>query len=72
MIAIYAMMTAIVIEAQYLAGERRQFSGGVLLYFVIFPIISPFWIMKSLYNTAFSRSVSWQSERVVAAPAQRK
>jgi cellulose synthase/poly-beta-1,6-N-acetylglucosamine synthase-like glycosyltransferase len=57
---IYLLMITLIINAQRIADEKAKISKSVLLYFVLYPVISPFWILKSIFNAAFSKKTSWQ------------
>ena len=70
-VLIYALMIGIVIEAHALSGERSRFSPSIFLYFFTFPLMAPFWLIKSVYNAARSRTPSWQRERAVAPSTSR-
>jgi cellulose synthase/poly-beta-1,6-N-acetylglucosamine synthase-like glycosyltransferase len=59
-IFIYVLMVSLVLTAQKLADERVGLSRRMLYYFVLYPLISPFWIIKSMYNVVFSKKTSWR------------
>ncbi len=67
---IYILMIGMVVEAHALARERSRFSVSVLLYFLIFPLIAPLWLLVSVYNALRSRTPSWQRERAVHVTAR--
>jgi cellulose synthase/poly-beta-1,6-N-acetylglucosamine synthase-like glycosyltransferase len=65
MIFVYVLMLGIIIEARLLAGENSLIGRSTILYFLLFPLISPFWILKSVYNALVWHAPSWQKERAV-------
>ncbi len=62
---VYFLMIGMIIEARILAGEKTLFGRSTVLYFILFPLLSPWWIIKSVYNAAISHAPSWQKERAV-------
>jgi cellulose synthase/poly-beta-1,6-N-acetylglucosamine synthase-like glycosyltransferase len=57
---IYLFMITLIINAQRLADEKARVSKSVFLYFVLYPFISPFWIVKSVYNAVLSKKTTWR------------
>ena len=57
-VSIYLLMVMILLSAYKLAEERA--GKNILLYFVFYPFISPFWVIKSMWNTVFSKKTSWR------------
>jgi cellulose synthase/poly-beta-1,6-N-acetylglucosamine synthase-like glycosyltransferase len=46
--------------AKRLVGENSIVSRDMIYYIILYPFIAPLWLMKSVYNTAFSRKSSWR------------
>jgi cellulose synthase/poly-beta-1,6-N-acetylglucosamine synthase-like glycosyltransferase len=59
-ILVFVLMFTLIINAQRLTNEKVRFSRAVLFYFILYPIISPFWVLKSIYNVVFSRKTTWR------------
>jgi biofilm PGA synthesis N-glycosyltransferase PgaC len=57
---IYLLMLTLIVSAYNLAEEKKSINGTIALYFILYPIIAPFWILKSMYNTLFSKKTSWR------------
>ena len=57
-VSIYLLMIMILLSAYKLAEEKA--GKNILLYFVLYPFISPFWVIKSLWNTAFAKKTKWR------------
>lgn len=57
---VYILMVTLIIHAQGLVEEKRRLPKGMILYFLLYPIISPFWILKSLYNIITSKKTTWR------------
>ncbi len=56
---VFTLMFTLVYTSLRLTEEKLR-PWRVLSYFVLYPIISPFWILRSIYNTVFSRKTSWR------------
>ncbi len=59
-IFIYTLMLTLLLSAQRLVGERPIPNRAMLYYFLIYPFISPFWILRSIYNAIVSKKTSWR------------
>ncbi len=46
--------------ALYIAEEKVRPTKAMVFYFILFPLISPFWVLKSIYNSILSKKVSWR------------
>jgi cellulose synthase/poly-beta-1,6-N-acetylglucosamine synthase-like glycosyltransferase len=57
---VYLLMLTLLINAFSVAEERQRFNKNIFLYFIIYPFIAPFWIIKSVYNAALSKKTSWR------------
>ncbi len=44
----------------YLTYKRLPMSYNFILFLVIYSVISPFWLMKAIYKTIFSRQMAWR------------
>ena len=53
------LMVSLIYTAQKLTKEKMH-PHRVLVYFLIFPIISPFWVLKSAYNAVFAKKTTWR------------
>ncbi len=56
---VFALMFTLVYNAQKLTNEKVGLVR-VLAYFCIYPIIAPFWVIKSFYNALFSKKTNWR------------
>jgi poly-beta-1,6-N-acetyl-D-glucosamine synthase len=53
------LMVSLIYTAQKLTKEPMH-PHRVLVYFLIFPIIAPLWVLKSVYNAVLSKKTSWR------------
>jgi cellulose synthase/poly-beta-1,6-N-acetylglucosamine synthase-like glycosyltransferase len=56
---LFMFLFTLVYNAQKLSQERIR-PLRILYYFVLYPIISPFWILKSVFTALFARKTSWR------------
>lgn len=50
----------LLLNAQKLVEGHARPGRHILFFFVIYPLISPFWILKSIYNSIFLKKTSWR------------
>lgn len=60
MVLIYVSVFFSIIFGQKIARNKENFSLKMLYFFPIFGLISPFWLMASIFNTIISRAPSWR------------
>ena len=63
--SILFVLTFFLVFFSMLFGKRMSegkwsFSPGMLYFFVVFSLISPFWLLKAAYNTVLKRKPSWR------------
>jgi hypothetical protein len=39
---------------------KKGISRDMLVFFLIYPLISPLWVLKSVYNSLTSKKTSWR------------
>lgn len=59
-LTIYVIVFVFMLIGKKLTENRFSISRDMLYYFLLYPIIAPFWILKSLYNTVLKRKTSWR------------
>ncbi len=59
LIFVFFLMFSLIYTAQKLTKEPMH-PQRVFIYFLIFPIISPLWVLKSLYNAVLAKTTSWR------------
>lgn len=59
-IIVFLLTLFLLINAQKLVDGHAKPGRHILFYFLLYPLISPFWILKSIYNTVFSKKTSWR------------
>ena len=60
LVFIYLLMITLLLQAYKISDEKVRINKNMLLYFILYPFISPFWIIKSIYNSILSRTTSWR------------
>ena len=53
------LMTCLAIGMRMVDG-RVSFSFDIVYYFIVYILVSPFWLLNSLYNVSTSRQTSWR------------
>jgi cellulose synthase/poly-beta-1,6-N-acetylglucosamine synthase-like glycosyltransferase len=56
----YCMIAYYVFQGQKIIYGKWNFSIELLQYYLVFSFISPFWLLRSVYNTFFSKVPSWR------------
>ena len=50
----------ILIASRKMVNEKRLLSKDIILFLFLYGFISPFWVMKAVYNVAMEKGVSWR------------
>ena len=56
----YVLVFFSMLFGRRMAEGKWSLSKGMIFYFPVFSIISPFWLMKAVYNTVMKRKPSWR------------
>jgi len=59
-VAIFVLMLTIILTAHRIVTGRARPTKSLLYFLVVYPFISPLWVLKSVYNTIFSKKTSWR------------
>ncbi len=59
-ILVFFLMFMLIINAQRLTNEKVRISRAVIFYFLLYPLIAPFWVLKSMYNVILSKKTTWR------------
>jgi cellulose synthase/poly-beta-1,6-N-acetylglucosamine synthase-like glycosyltransferase len=57
---LFCLTIYLIVVSKKIVENNTRFGKDLVLFVVLYPIISPFWMVKSVYNTAFSRKSSWR------------
>lgn len=60
---LYALVITSSIIGRKLASEKRGFSFKVFYFIIVYSLISPFWMLKAIYNAVIGKESSWIFER---------
>lgn len=64
MIVIIGITFVLILHGRVLAGEKMRPSVDMLIYFVLYGIVAPLWLLRSVYTAARSKPISWSAEIV--------
>jgi cellulose synthase/poly-beta-1,6-N-acetylglucosamine synthase-like glycosyltransferase len=56
----FSIVLTIIFIGKRLAGEKIRTSSDLFYFFVIFPVISPFWLFRAFYNIIASQKTTWR------------
>jgi cellulose synthase/poly-beta-1,6-N-acetylglucosamine synthase-like glycosyltransferase len=59
-LAAFIIVISIILAGKKLAGEKLRHSSDLLYFFLIYPIIAPFWLFKAVYNIITDKKTSWR------------
>lgn len=59
-VLIYSFVLLSILLGRYMAEGKWRMSPDLLLFFAVFTVVGPFWLMRALLNTAFSRKPAWR------------
>jgi hypothetical protein len=48
---------------QKIKTGKIKLSFNIILFFFVYSIVAPFWLMKAIYNTIRGYEASWTKER---------
>lgn len=56
---VFALMFTLVYNAKRLTDEKLSLLR-ILYYFCLYPLLSPFWVIKSIYNVVVAKKTTWR------------
>lgn len=59
-IFLYSLVIFSIILGRKMTDGKFGFSMSMIYFFFIYSIVAPFWLMKAIYNTIFSRKPAWR------------
>ncbi len=57
---LFILLVTLMTAARHMVEGKRGISKNLIAFFVVYPLISPFWVIKSVYNAVFSKTTSWR------------
>lgn len=57
---VLVLTVTLLISAHRMAEGKSRITKNILLYLLVYPIISPIWVLKSIYNSVFSKKTNWR------------
>jgi len=64
-IILYILVIVSVLIGRKMSEGKVTFSISILYFIIIYSVIAPFWMIRSIYNAIFSKESSWTFERRV-------
>jgi len=62
----YLLVIISITLGRSMTEEKSRFSFHIIYFVIIYSLIAPFWVIKSLLNTIVSKETSWTLERKAA------
>jgi len=59
-IILFSLLIISMILGSQMANGRVRFSLNIFYFIAIYSIVAPFWLLKAVYNTVFSKTPSWR------------
>jgi len=59
-IIVYTLIIFSILLGKKMTEGKWGFSMDFIYFFIVFGLVAPFWLMKSIYNTAISRAPEWR------------
>lgn len=59
-IMVFVLLITLMLASRRMVEGRRTISLNMVVFFLVYPFISPFWVLKSVYNSIFSKKTSWR------------
>jgi hypothetical protein len=57
---IYSFIILSVLVGRKMSEDKWGISFNFVLFLVVFTVVAPFWLMRAIYNTLFSRTPAWR------------
>jgi cellulose synthase/poly-beta-1,6-N-acetylglucosamine synthase-like glycosyltransferase len=57
---LYVVVIFMIFSGKNLVNDRSKNPFPILIFFVLYGIIVPFWVIKSIYNSIFDKKVIWR------------
>jgi cellulose synthase/poly-beta-1,6-N-acetylglucosamine synthase-like glycosyltransferase len=59
-IMVFTLLVTLMLTSRYMVEGKRGLSKNLIAFFLFYPILSPFWVIKSAYNSVFAKKTSWR------------
>lgn len=63
MVILYILVLTSLFNGRRMIHGRKVLSWDILLFLIVYTILAPFWLLKSVYNVIRSKEPSWTGER---------
>ncbi len=65
-VLLYTLVIFSLINGRSMIPGRKKLSWDIFLFVIIYSVVSPVWLLKSVWNAIWSRESSWTGERNVS------
>jgi cellulose synthase/poly-beta-1,6-N-acetylglucosamine synthase-like glycosyltransferase len=59
-VVLIILTVAIMMSGRYMTNRKITFTRDMFYFITLYGFIAPWWLLKSIYNTALSRKTSWR------------
>jgi len=59
-LALYMVVIFMIFSGKRLVNDYSKNPIPLIIFFVLYSVIVPFWVLKSIYNSIFDKKVSWR------------
>ncbi|MGI9118073.1 MAG: glycosyltransferase [Minisyncoccia bacterium] len=62
-VMLYILIIIALLNGRRMIYGRKAFSWDIVLFFVVYTVVAPFWVLKAIWNALTKREASWTDER---------
>jgi cellulose synthase/poly-beta-1,6-N-acetylglucosamine synthase-like glycosyltransferase len=59
-VMLFILLLTLMIASRQMVEGKRGINKHMIAFFLFYPFISPFWVLKSVYNSVVSKKTSWR------------
>jgi cellulose synthase/poly-beta-1,6-N-acetylglucosamine synthase-like glycosyltransferase len=59
-VMLFVIMLTLMLASRRIVEGKRGISKEMVVFFLLYPFISPLWVLKSIYNAVLSKKTSWR------------
>jgi hypothetical protein len=62
-ILLYILLISAIVKSRKMIYGKNNLSWDIILFIVVYTVVAPVWLIKSIWNAVLSREESWTDER---------
>ena len=62
-IMLYILIVVALLNGRRMIYGRKALSWDIALFFIVYTIVAPFWVLKAIWNAVTRHEASWTDER---------